>query len=62
MYELSILIQGFPGRSTCHGGLGWSTVALLRGHGETVLIDTGGWRTVGRNGASDPGGVSCTTR
>jgi hypothetical protein len=21
---------------------GWSTVALLRGHGETVLIDTGG--------------------
>jgi hypothetical protein len=22
MYELSILIQGFPGRSTCHGGGG----------------------------------------
>jgi N-acyl homoserine lactone hydrolase len=43
LYELSILIQGFPGRSTCHGGLGWSTVALLRGHGETVLIDTGGY-------------------
>jgi glyoxylase-like metal-dependent hydrolase (beta-lactamase superfamily II) len=43
MYELSLLIQGFPGRSTCHGGLGWSTVALLRGHGETVLVDTGGY-------------------
>jgi N-acyl homoserine lactone hydrolase len=43
MYELDILFQGFPGRSTCHGGLGWSTVALLRGHGETVLVDTGGY-------------------
>jgi N-acyl homoserine lactone hydrolase len=37
MYELSILSQGFPGRST-----GWSNGALLRGHGETVLVDTGG--------------------
>ncbi|HET6502983.1 MAG TPA: MBL fold metallo-hydrolase [Amycolatopsis sp.] len=43
MYELSILIQGFPGRSVFHGGLGWSTVALLRGHGETILVDTGGY-------------------
>jgi N-acyl homoserine lactone hydrolase len=43
MYDLTILIQGFPGRSTCHGGLGWSTVALLRGHGETILVDTGGY-------------------
>jgi N-acyl homoserine lactone hydrolase len=43
MYELTLLIQGFPGRSTSHGGLGWSTVALLRGHGETVLVDTGGY-------------------
>jgi glyoxylase-like metal-dependent hydrolase (beta-lactamase superfamily II) len=40
---MSVLIQGFPGRSTCHGGLGWSTVPLLRGHGETVLVDTGGY-------------------
>jgi N-acyl homoserine lactone hydrolase len=43
VYELSILFQGFPGRSTCHGGLGWSTVALLRGEGRTVLVDTGGY-------------------
>ncbi|GAA5003702.1 MBL fold metallo-hydrolase [Actinopolymorpha pittospori] len=42
-YEFSILIQGFPGRSTHHGGLGWSTVPLLRGHGETMLVDTGGY-------------------
>jgi N-acyl homoserine lactone hydrolase len=41
MYELSILIQGFPGRSTFRGR-GWSNGALLRGHGETVLVDTGG--------------------
>lgn len=43
MYELTILIQGFPARSTRHGGLGWSTVALLRGNGETILVDTGGY-------------------
>jgi N-acyl homoserine lactone hydrolase len=43
MYELDVLIQGFPGRSVFHGGLGWSTVALLRGHGETILVDTGGY-------------------
>lgn len=43
MYDLNILMQGFPGRSTYHGGLGWSTVPLLRGHGETILVDTGGY-------------------
>lgn len=41
MYELSILMQGYPGVADHHGGLGWSTVPLLRGHGETVLVDTG---------------------
>jgi N-acyl homoserine lactone hydrolase len=41
MYELSILLQGYPGVARFHGGLGWSTVPLLRGHGETVLVDTG---------------------
>jgi glyoxylase-like metal-dependent hydrolase (beta-lactamase superfamily II) len=40
-YHIDILIQGFPGKSTCHGGLGWSTVALLRGHDRVALIDTG---------------------
>jgi N-acyl homoserine lactone hydrolase len=43
VYDLTILIQGFPGRSTCHGGLGWSTVSVLRGQGETILVDTGGY-------------------
>lgn len=40
-YTIDILIQGFPGKSVCHGGLGWSTIALLRGHGRTAVIDTG---------------------
>ncbi len=41
MYKLDLLIQGFPGRAVCHGGLGWSTVSLLRGHGRVALVDVG---------------------
>lgn len=45
MFRLDVLIQGYPGKSLCHGGLGWSTIALLRGPepdgGRTVLIDAG---------------------
>jgi glyoxylase-like metal-dependent hydrolase (beta-lactamase superfamily II) len=41
MYKIDVLIQGFPGKSVCHGGLGWSTVAVLRGEGRTILMDTG---------------------
>ena len=40
-YEIDIIVQGFPGKSVCHGGLGWSTIALLRGNGRTVLVDVG---------------------
>jgi N-acyl homoserine lactone hydrolase len=43
MYRLDILVQGFPGKSVCHGGLGWSTIALLRSADRTVLIDVGGF-------------------
>jgi hypothetical protein len=32
---------GFPGKSVCHGGLGWSSIVLLRGHGRVALIDAG---------------------
>jgi N-acyl homoserine lactone hydrolase len=42
-YELDILIQGFPGKMVCHGGLGWSTIALLRGRGRVALVDVGGF-------------------
>jgi len=30
MYRIDVLVQGFPGKAVCHGGLGWSTIALLR--------------------------------
>jgi N-acyl homoserine lactone hydrolase len=40
-YTIEIAVQGYPGKSVCHGGLGWSTIALLRGHGRVALIDTG---------------------
>ena len=29
-FSIDILVQGFPGKTVCHGGLGWSTVALVR--------------------------------
>lgn len=41
MYELHILVQGYPGKSLYHGALGWSTVALFRSAKHNVLIDTG---------------------
>jgi N-acyl homoserine lactone hydrolase len=40
-YDIDIVVQGFPGKAVCHGGLGWSTVALLRAHGRLALIDAG---------------------
>lgn len=40
-YDIDIVVQGFPGKSVCHGGLGWSSVVLLRGHGRIGLIDAG---------------------
>ncbi|HEX4260851.1 MAG TPA: MBL fold metallo-hydrolase [Acetobacteraceae bacterium] len=40
---IDILVTGYPGKSVCHGGLGWSTIALLRGAGRIALIDVGGF-------------------
>jgi len=40
-YALDILVQGYPGKAVCHGGLGWSTIALLRGAGRIALVDVG---------------------
>jgi N-acyl homoserine lactone hydrolase len=42
-YDIDIVVQGFPGKSVCHGGLGWSSVVLIRAHGRLALIDTGGF-------------------
>lgn len=41
MYRIDVLVQGFPGKAVCHGGLGWSTIALLRSERHTILIDVG---------------------
>lgn len=41
-YDIDIVVQGYPGKTVCHGGLGWSTIALIRGHGRVALVDTGG--------------------
>jgi N-acyl homoserine lactone hydrolase len=41
MYRIDVLVQGFPGKAVCHGGLGWSTIALLRSDRHTILVDVG---------------------
>jgi N-acyl homoserine lactone hydrolase len=41
MYKIDVLVQGFPGKAVCHGGLGWSTIALLRSGARKILIDVG---------------------
>lgn len=40
-FEIDIVVQGFPGKTVCHGGLSWSTVALIRGRGRVALVDAG---------------------
>lgn len=40
-WQVEVLVQGYPGKSPEQGGLGWSTIALARGHGRVVLLDTG---------------------
>src|SRR5690349_9998399 len=42
-YDIDVVVQGYPGKSVCHGGLGWSTIVLLRGHGKVALVDVGGF-------------------
>jgi N-acyl homoserine lactone hydrolase len=40
-WNIDIVVQGYPGKSVCHGGLGWSTIALLRGYGHVAFVDVG---------------------
>ena len=42
-WDLEVLVSGYPGKAVLHGGLGWSTVVLLRGHGRIVVLDGGGY-------------------
>ena len=40
-WAIDIIVSGYPGKSVCHGGLGWSTIVLMRGHGRVALVDVG---------------------
>ncbi len=40
-WRIDVLVQGYPGKTVCHGGLGWSTIALVRGHDRVALVDVG---------------------
>ncbi|WP_020577053.1 MBL fold metallo-hydrolase [Actinopolymorpha alba] len=40
-YTAQPLIDGFPGKSSSHGGFGWSSLWLLMSASRRVLIDTG---------------------
>lgn len=41
MFEHDIFVQGFPGKSSTHGGLGWSTIALLSQGDQNIIVDVG---------------------
>jgi N-acyl homoserine lactone hydrolase len=40
-YDVDIVVTGFPGKSVCHGYLGWSSMVLLHGKDRIVAVDTG---------------------
>ena len=40
-FQLDILVHGYPGKSVCHGSLGFSTIALLRHEDAVGLVDVG---------------------
>ncbi|MEM7408129.1 MAG: MBL fold metallo-hydrolase [Pseudomonadota bacterium] len=39
--EIDIIVHGFPGKSVCHGSLGFSTIALLKRDSRIALVDVG---------------------
>lgn len=38
---VDIIVSGYPGKSVCHGGLGWSTIALVCNGERAALVDVG---------------------
>lgn len=38
---VDIVISGYPGNSVCHGGLGWSSIVLIRHGARVALVDAG---------------------
>jgi glyoxylase-like metal-dependent hydrolase (beta-lactamase superfamily II) len=55
--DVHIIVSGYPGKSVCHGGLGWSTIALIRSDERCALIDVGtfGQRPLLRRALQDLG-------
>jgi glyoxylase-like metal-dependent hydrolase (beta-lactamase superfamily II) len=43
MWTVKTLQLGYPGKTTHHGGLGWSTIGLARDGQRVVVLDTGGF-------------------
>ena len=43
MWTVKTLQLGYPGKTTHHGGLGWSTIGLARDGHRVVILDTGGF-------------------
>ena len=39
--EIDIVVHGFPGKSVCHGPLGFSTIVLVRRGNRVALVDVG---------------------
>ncbi len=39
--EIDIIVHGFPGKSVCHGSLGFSTIVLVRRGDRLALVDVG---------------------
>ena len=42
-YRIDIIVHGYPGKSVCHGPLGFSTIALVRHKERVGLVDVGGF-------------------
>ena len=40
-HTIDIIVHGYPGKSVCHGSLGWSTIALVRHGSRKALVDVG---------------------
>ena len=40
-HAIDIIVHGYPGKSVCHGSLGWSTIALVRHGARKALVDVG---------------------
>ncbi|MBL4721221.1 MAG: MBL fold metallo-hydrolase [Alphaproteobacteria bacterium] len=40
-FEVDIIVHGFPGKSVCHGSLGFSAITLIRRGDRIALLDVG---------------------